>query len=191
MSSLLRDFPQRQMRFIEVRNNQVYESMVLLFLINNHYNISLRFPNKRATVFEQFMTIEKMWNDNEDIDVGRHIRERCIQRVSLDIANGVSGKTAERRKNTNVFIETLQFLVDLVRELGFFVQTEECGGKRGTLKEEYITAIYWQNQIVFDRKLIEKLGKEIVQFIGENDGKKKLIVLPKNMLILENSSNNC
>ncbi|ELP87962.1 hypothetical protein EIN_418110 [Entamoeba invadens IP1] len=169
---------ERKARFIEVRNNQVYESMVLIALINKKYNISLSLPNKRAVVFEQFFRIDTVWNNCECVSVKNFVRERCEEREKYEVDCGVKQKTASRRKNSNIFVETIHLLVDLVREIGFFVETRECGGKKCGFKEEYITAIYWAGRQIFDKKQMWVSGKGVLDIVKKSLADQKKIVLP-------------
>ncbi|ELP83771.1 hypothetical protein EIN_470050 [Entamoeba invadens IP1] len=171
----------RQPRFIEVRNNQVYEQMVLLWIINKRFSISLKCPNKKATVFEQFLTVEYIWDTFDEIEVKKVVYERCSLRYQQDLNCGISQKTAKRRKNNNYTIECLQLLVDIVRELGFFVETEQCGGKKVNFKEEYIKYIYYDGVLLFNSNSIQIFGKTIIDTLNCKYTNLRSIVLEKDV----------
>ncbi|EDR29876.1 hypothetical protein EDI_348860 [Entamoeba dispar SAW760] len=148
----------RNARFIEVRNLQVHQEMVLLSLLNQYFNITLRIPPKKASVYGQIAIVEMIWNKEMRIDFNNIIKQRCQERAQQDILIGVSEKTAERRKRSNSIRETLNVLTDMIRELGYFVETKESGGKRGTIKMEYITRIYLNHHLLYDEQTIRNLG---------------------------------
>ncbi|ELP89033.1 hypothetical protein EIN_164330 [Entamoeba invadens IP1] len=178
-------FVQRKARFIEVRNNQVYEAAVLLYLINKHFNIEMIIPQKKAVVYEQFFLVERIWSGEDKVDVRKFVNKRCDERIEFEISEGVSFKTARRRRNTNVFTETINMFVDFLREMGYFVETKVCGGKRVQFKEEYITAIFYGNDLIFGFDEIKRIGKELVGLYQEKTENAKVMVFEKNEFNLE------
>ncbi|ELP92687.1 hypothetical protein EIN_370390 [Entamoeba invadens IP1] len=173
-------------RFIEVRNFQVYEGMVLLSLINTRFNITLRIPNKRANVYEQILMVDSVWNKSMRIDVKSYIKQRCDERMKIEVKSGLSPKTALRRRHNNTIIETLVFLIDLVLEMGYFVETTECGGKKGTLKEEYIRTIFKNNSVVFNEKSLCFYGKRIGDYVTSREVVYGSIMIHENDKTIQN-----
>ncbi|ELP93477.1 hypothetical protein EIN_059720 [Entamoeba invadens IP1] len=152
--------------FVEVRNSLVYQQMVLLSIINTKYSLTLHLPNKKAVVYEQLVAINNLSNKSESVDVEEVIKQRCHYRLSSEKTNGVSEKTLHRRRQNYSIIERMNFLVDTVREMGYFVECEQNGGKRGILKGEVVKKIYCEGRLLFDEADIEEFGKKICEYVS-------------------------
>ncbi|ELP84351.1 hypothetical protein EIN_278410 [Entamoeba invadens IP1] len=172
--------PNHPPRFIELRNIQAYELMILLSILNKTFNITLNVPSKKAVVFQQFLSVETLWNKKEYLNVNYIVKERCEKRMKKEVQEGVSQKTALRRKHANMIVEMLQLLIDFVRELGYFVETKTFGGKKGTLKEEKIIGIYIENKLICNEKEIKKKGKIIMKKYSITSNEMSSIVIHLN-----------
>ncbi|ELP92644.1 hypothetical protein EIN_369660 [Entamoeba invadens IP1] len=162
--------------FQETRNYQVYEQAVFVGLINRHFSISFISPRKKSIVAKQFLTVKAFWARNDVIEFNRFIQRRVKEIREYAIRHGTPEKTAIRRGENNKIVESLHFMLDFLRELGYKSETTTIGGKNGNARTEMIDSISFDNKR-HDKKEIERMGILINDYIYKQFGLNNEIVI--------------
>ncbi|ELP89182.1 hypothetical protein EIN_485740 [Entamoeba invadens IP1] len=165
-STYLRKRDLSRFSFRNSRNIASATQSILVALLNIKFKIVLKSPLKKAKVTQQLLRIESIEKDNTSLFIEDFVQTRCINRLTFDKEMGVSSKTAGRRAEYNKLTENIHLLMDVLREDGFFFETETTKGKRGTLKMETIKKIYWNGRLFLDKDDIWERGSRINQYIN-------------------------
>ncbi|ELP93242.1 hypothetical protein EIN_055970 [Entamoeba invadens IP1] len=164
------------------KNYQVFQESILIKLLLPYCDIVFCKPSKRTTTTFQFLYIKEIKFNNYSINVVDYIERRCTEISEMERRKGVKEKTTMRRFENNRFTECLHFLSDLLSEFGYFFNTTKSQGKNGIAKSETIQQIFKDGRIVFNRNMVEVLGKNMHTSLLENLSKNASCTIHQNQL---------
>ena len=172
----------KEYNFKAVRNNQVYQQAIFIWLLNSHFDITIKTPLKKANVFEQILRVDKIKSESDEIFMNEVVERRIKTIFVHDIKNGVSEKTGIRRTENNRITEGLHLMIDILREMGYFFNSKIGNGKKGTVKTETVEAVFLSNKVIITRNDIQAKGKLINSKICELMENKPSITIPRGSL---------
>lgn len=158
--------------FRRTRNYQTAQQGVFIGLLNTVYNITIDHPRKKSKITLPFYTIVKISTDKEVVEVKEIMSYRLQHLHDQDVTQGCSEKTAARRQEVYRVTEQLHILMNLMRDIGFEVESKKTTGNKGTPKETARKIRF--NDFVFDREYIEERGNLINELLL-----RKLDTVPK------------
>lgn len=158
--------------FRRTRNYQTAQQGVFIGLLNTVYNITIDHPRKKSKITLPFYTIVKISTDKEVVEVKEIMSYRLQHLHDQDVAQGCTEKTAARRQEVYRVTEQLHILMNLMRDIGFEVESKKTTGNKGTPKETARKIRF--NDFVFDREYIEERGNLINELLL-----RKLDTVPK------------
>ena len=158
--------------FRRTRNYQTEQQSLFIGLLNMVYNITIDHPRKRSKITLPFYNITRITTDKEVIELKEIMSYRLQHLHEEDIKHGCTEKTAARRQEVYRVTEQLHILMNLLRDIGFTIESKKTTGNKGTQKETARKIIY--NEFSFGREFIEERGTMINELIM-----KKLETIPK------------
>ena len=158
--------------FRRTRNYQTEQQSLFIGLLNMVYNVTIDHPRKRSKITLPFFCITRISTDKEVIELKEIMSYRLHHLHQEDVKRGCSEKTAARRQEVYRVTEQLHILMNLLRDVGFVVESKKTTGNKGTQKET-ARKIYY-NDFSFDRNFIEERGTMINMILM-----KKLETIPK------------
>ncbi|ELP86294.1 hypothetical protein EIN_115080 [Entamoeba invadens IP1] len=189
MSVILNKESKKQTAFIQVRNTVVHQQVVLLSLLNSQFSFLLRLPNKKSLVYDQNFSIDSITDAyGNSFDFNSFVQIRVEQRLSIERGDGIPEKTLSRRRQNYIIAERTKFLVDLLREAGYFISTVETGGKKNMLKTEIVTQIFYNGVLMFDKDAIRECGRVVSHNITTLKTMSGKIQIPINTIALKSYS---
>ncbi|KAL7717740.1 TATA-binding protein-associated phosphoprotein [Entamoeba marina] len=163
-----------KMNFRNQRNYQTAQQAILIALLNEQCDITIRRPVKRCVV--------------KSLCLINLLKKRCKEREKHDIGVGVSKKTAIRRYETNRITEGLHLLMDILFTQKYFFNTRKTRGKKGVIKSEAMQEIFFNEHFLMNKDDIQKKGDEINQIITEKVLKEQtMYLISKQTLQLQNT----
>ncbi|ELP87111.1 hypothetical protein EIN_495860 [Entamoeba invadens IP1] len=147
-------------------NYQCEVEAVLISLLSRHCIVEISKPNKKSSVTSQFIKVTEIDFDNGDtINVSDLIELRCFERRDFEVQKKVEVKTATRRIQSYKRIETLHLLIDLLREFGYSFESRFVEGKKGVLKLENVTSVFYGQKRILDSKQIQEKGHKLNNYL--------------------------
>ncbi|EKE41211.1 hypothetical protein ENUP19_0085G0088 [Entamoeba nuttalli] len=147
-------------------NYQCAVEGILIALIAQHCTIEINKPSKKCLVTQQFIKVIKInFSQGDSINVSIFINNRCNERKEHEIKMNSDVRTATRRIQNYKRIETIHLLIDILREYGYLFKSKYVEGKKGVLKLENVTAIYYNNKLLLNIKTIFERGIKIINYL--------------------------
>ncbi|KAL7712861.1 TATA-binding protein-associated phosphoprotein [Entamoeba marina] len=177
-SATLREKHAKESR--QKRDEKAIQQGVLLFLLNNHCHVSFKRPKKLARLTHQVFSVKTLQFDDEIVEVGKFVRQRCQVDYKRDIENGLTEKKAFRRYLSKKQFEMTNLLTDLCIELGYFFDFKKITKGRKGNKVDVIENVYINGKLLFNNNDILKIGtlsSEYLYDISKNVS--KLCILDK------------
>lgn len=171
----------------EYSDNEAYQQVFLLALLNRYADIVVEKPNKQTRVSVTTPKISSLTFEHDDtINVAVFADKQCRELCRREIEQGVSQSTAVRRleKNRKVFLENL--LIDLVEEMGIDVTSTYSRRSNKTFQMERINSIALENERVIDKEDIIALGKQVNAYVLGLFSKNKTVTLSRNDPSIQN-----
>ena len=158
--------------FRRTRNYQTAQQGVFIALLNMVYNVTIDHPRKRSKITLPFFTVIKISTDKEVVEIKEIMSYRLQHLHQEDMSHGCTEKTAARRQEVYRVTEQLHILMNLMRDIGFDIDSKKTTGNKGNQKETARKIKF--NDFVFDREFIEERGNLINEILL-----KKLETIPK------------
>ncbi|GAB1223003.1 hypothetical protein ENUP19_0126G0068 [Entamoeba nuttalli] len=166
--------------YIEQRNYQSKVRALCIALINRHADIEIKITSKRSKLTLPFLKINKIFFTSEDvIDLNKLIKKRTSDLAELDVEHKITQQSALYRKKKNSYKESINFVVDLLIELGYCITFFETSGRNKTLKVDTITSIQKDGE-TFTSSQLEKIGQTLCINLVERIGSNQSLLLRKN-----------
>ncbi|EKE37233.1 hypothetical protein ENUP19_0166G0015 [Entamoeba nuttalli] len=171
----------KSQKYKKTKNYQVYQQSIFLLILSKYGDIYFDKPIKRSTTTSQFLNVKEIRFSKEDIiSVNSFIEKRCEKRMKQEIESGLSHETALRRYETNKFIESLHFLIDLLTELHFTLSCKLFLSKNGLEQKETINEIRYNSEIIFNKNDIQMIGEKVNSYISKMIRDNKRFILLSN-----------
>ena len=145
--------------FRRTRNYQTEQQSLFIGLLNMVYNITIDHPRKKSKITLPFFSITRISTDKEVIELKEIMSYRLHHLHQEDVKRGCSEKTAARRQEVYRVSEQLHILMNLLRDIGFQIESKKTTGNKGTQKESARKIFY--NDFSFDKNYIEERGTMI------------------------------
>ena len=147
------------------RNYQAEQQAILLLLLNQYFDITIKKPQKTKCECQQFFKIIHMTNGEDEVEVNTLIEKRCDEIAQKDIENGINAKTATRRKIVNRHVETLHLLNDMLSMKGCIFNCKMTTGNHGVVKDTIVSLKFGDWTLTKDQ--ISLFGKQINEFLSD------------------------
>ncbi|ELP91659.1 hypothetical protein EIN_206760 [Entamoeba invadens IP1] len=157
------DIEVKSQGFRKSRNYQTEQQGVFIALLNMFYDVTIEHPRKKSKITLPFFTVIKIESDEEAIDVRENVGEKMSELHRKDVEGGCSEKTAARRQEVYRVAEQLHILMDLLRDVGFDLDTKTTTGNKSNVKET-VRQLSYENYI-FDGEFVEGRGADINELI--------------------------
>ncbi|ELP92194.1 hypothetical protein EIN_381710 [Entamoeba invadens IP1] len=171
--------PKKSNVFKCFRDSQAAEQAVFIALLSRHYSIEIKHPIKRSTVTNQVLNVSLIHFEHEIFNVSEFVDVRCSLLKTIDLATGFSEKSAQQRLSKNRIVEQQHFLIDILRELGYFCSGYICQGKLMTRPVEIVTTVARDNDILLQSKEIIENGTKIAKFIDQKLSTNEVLYIEK------------
>ena len=163
------------------RNYQCEQQAVLLLLLNQYFDITIKKPQKTKCESQPFFKIIQMVNGDDVVEVNALIEKRCEEIAQKDVENGINEKTANRRKIVNRHVETLHLLNDILSMKGCIFNSKMTTGNHGVVKETIHSLQFGDWSL--NKEQISSYGRQMNVFLSE------LIQQEKGMVLLKKEEN--
>ncbi|ELP91426.1 hypothetical protein EIN_155330 [Entamoeba invadens IP1] len=164
----------------DLRNYQVYQQAVLIALLNQHADIIITPQKKKSNVTLPFFTIKSVvFSPTDRVDLTYIVEKRCKQQMEMDVARGISSKTAMRRYKTNRVAENLHMVLDLLFEFDNLFVIKTTNGKNGANRLDTVTAALLPNNEWISYDDITEIGSQLNSFIANMLTQNESITLGK------------
>lgn len=163
------------------RDYQCEQQAVLLLLLNQYFDITIKKPQKTKCECQSFFKIIQMANGDDVVEVNALIEKRCEEIAEKDVANGINEKTANRRKIVNRHVETLHLMNDILSMKGCVFNSKMTTGNHGVVKETIHSLQF--GEWCLNKEQISSYGTQMNVFLSE------LIVQEKGMVTLKREQN--
>ncbi|EMD45437.1 Hypothetical protein EHI5A_204400 [Entamoeba histolytica KU27] len=146
------------------KNGFCFEQGVLLYLLNQYYDLVIKRQPKRSTLTLSCPHVESIQFEDEILDIDHFAEEQC-KALSFQSDSQLKRKTLQRRmtKNKIYFIQNL--LIDLLREKGLFFESKLAKITSKTIRLERINRVFYKNKLMLDCKQIHQLGNKINNYL--------------------------
>ncbi|ELP93087.1 hypothetical protein EIN_053220 [Entamoeba invadens IP1] len=172
-------------RYKEERDYQSLVRAVCIVLLNQYGNVEVKRKSKKGSVALPFLRIGRLqFSENDCLNVKDFVKKRVQIQWNLDIENQMNETTALCRKKKNAIGESINFVVDLLGELGFRFKAKVSSGRNNTMKVDRVLEIEKQGLVLTKQRIID-IGLCVCDFIVKKTGEEKFVVFPKNDLILQ------
>ena len=167
--------------FREIRNYQSQQESIYMSLINRTFDIVFISHKKPGLVTIPFFRILKLVNDNETIPFKEVVERRIAERLTVEIEEGSTTKTANRRCENYRLVDTLHLLNDILEIQGYTFDHHLSTGKKGTLKAESIYGVYdLSGNYLFNQESIAEIGTELSAYIAQLSDENGVCTLRRN-----------
>ncbi|EDR29268.1 hypothetical protein EDI_261080 [Entamoeba dispar SAW760] len=149
--------------FRKTRNYQTEQQSVFIALLSMVYTIVIDHPRKRSKITLPFFNVIRISTEKEVVEIKEIMSTKLQQLHDEDIAHGCSEKTATRRQEVYRVSEQLHILMNLLRDVGFEIESKKTTGNKGNQKETARKIKY--NNFTFDKEFIEERGNLINELL--------------------------
>ena len=147
------------------RNYQCFQQAILITLINNYADITVKRERKRSNTTVPFFTISNItFNKKDIIDFEIYIQKRCIEIKEYDLNHNVNMKTATRRYKTNRITEVIHTLIDILKIKNEKIETTKTRYKEGIKQSETMIGCEISGRMMKEYD-IKKYGEEINMYL--------------------------
>ena len=168
----------------ELTNQLCFQQAVLIALINNYYDITIKKPTRDSLVTNSIPKITAISNGNEQVDI-RKISENLVStRISNNDMKNLQKKTIQRRNRKNILTYINNYLIDLLREEGYFFNSKYSKKSEKTYQLERINEIFYENELLFNLNDIFEKGQKINNYLIEICKQYDYFVIPKGNVVL-------
>ncbi|KAL7714178.1 TATA-binding protein-associated phosphoprotein [Entamoeba marina] len=163
------------------RDQKAVQLSFLLFILNHHCSITYKKPKKKAKYTHQVFTIKTLSFDNETIQIGNFIYERCEKEYDNDRKNGLDVKKALRRHSNKRFVETTNMLVDICIEFGYFFDLKKSKRSKLCKPIDVIQLCYKNDKLLYNEQDIKSIGSDVSEYLlGKREDVSKKCCINKN-----------
>ena len=144
----------------EISNQQAF----LIVLLNQFFSITLKKQSKKCTITIPTPKIDKIRNANDLIEVKQLSEKQCELICGKDL---LTNKTIQRRftKNKQYFIQN--FLIDTLREFGYYFHSKYSKKTSKTIRLERIQNVFFNYRYSYGFDDIQKIGKEVNSYLSD------------------------
>lgn len=175
----------RKPSFVSTRNYQAAQGAVLIALVNEHFDITLKYPTRKTVVTLPFYYLVRISRGSDIVDVESFIEERIGLIFAQEVANGMDFQTAIRRKETHRIVEQLHYLEDIALNFGVWCETTTLLGRKGLIQNSLVAVN--APGLTLNRRAISERGHAIHVVITEMMGCVKTVHVPRNTTAVRNA----
>ena len=150
-------------------NYQISLQSIFICLINKYASIKFKRRTVKTSVTLPFLSISEIaFSEIDTIPINDFIQERVKQIYEYDIKNGIKESTANSRLKKNRIIYSIEFLEDILFELGYQFNYTFIFRKNRTICGEIVEDIFYKHnnqQIHYSNHFIKKIGEKVNTFL--------------------------
>ncbi|ELP92645.1 hypothetical protein EIN_369670 [Entamoeba invadens IP1] len=153
-----------QTKTLEAVSFQADLQNVLIFLLCQRCELTVRKPSKQARVTTQFQKVKTIKIGDEIIDLQKVVKKRCDSFALILSQEGVKLETIKRRMQPTKRKEAFHFIEDILFMNGIVV-TGARDERDGIVGDAQIVD-YMNNSVLFTCDQIRVMGRQISRNIG-------------------------
>ncbi|EKE40568.1 hypothetical protein ENUP19_0252G0096 [Entamoeba nuttalli] len=169
----------------QIKNEMCFQAAVSLALLHPFCGFTIRRPIKASTATNSMSLVTHIHYRSDTIDLLQLSSTCCNLLYSKTEENSLKSIAIRRRMNKSVIFFILNYLLDLLREFGFFFDSIYAKKTCKTLQQERVIRIYFNNKLLFSKDEIQRYGKVINDYLFHLADKQTSAYVDKNDLKFE------
>ena len=151
--------------YINFKHRIAIQNSLLIALLNRYFTITFKSIGKISSSHRNSPRIESLRKDNDIIDLYEFVKDQTKQIIYTIPLKKTETKYKElnlmkKRKSISVLLLSSNFIIDSLREYGFFFESQ-YGYRNQNTQYELIENIYYNGQLLFTKDDIYEFGEQL------------------------------
>ncbi|ELP91089.1 hypothetical protein EIN_268350 [Entamoeba invadens IP1] len=160
-NSRLLDCAAKKKKYKEDKDNVACEEAIMLYLLNKYFTVTISKPTKRNSITLQYIPVIVIQQGRDYVDVKNLVEERCVWRSQFEQNTGVDKRSALIRIPANRVVETHNYLLDILTNLGYLFDTYISTPKSSSMQIQHISRVFYNGALLFQTDEIRNFGTKI------------------------------
>ena len=141
-----------------LKNEISYQQAFLIMLLSEYFTITIKRQSKKCTITCPTPIIDTLTLEGVSIEVKELTQKQC---ELIAGSESLTNKTNQRRfsKNKQYFMQN--FLIDSLREFGYYFHSKYSKPTSKTIRLERIKNVYINNILIYSQEDIKSIGKTV------------------------------
>ncbi|KAL7722539.1 TATA-binding protein-associated phosphoprotein [Entamoeba marina] len=162
------------------QDNELLQEVFLLYLLNPFCSIELIKPSNRIKTIPYMYRINKILFTHEDMNFTKTVENILFQIVESEVANGLQREKAKRHSETNRISVTINLLIDICLEFGYFFNFKKSRKPIKTLRFDRIKEVYVNNILYMNNDDVVTKSHMILSYLQQMYDDEQIVMLSKN-----------
>ncbi|KAL7711778.1 TATA-binding protein-associated phosphoprotein [Entamoeba marina] len=166
-----------------LKDYELLQEVFLLYLLNPFCSVELTKPSHRSKTIPYIYKIIRITFEREEIEFNKTVENILTGIVEDEVVNGLPREKAKRHCESNRIGVTVNLLMDMCLEFGYFFTLKKSRKQIKTLKTDRIKEVYFNKVVYINEENVAYKSQQILAYIQKLFEIEHTIQLPRNCLL--------